>query len=77
MMHEDFIISSRDTVLIAIPFVFILFVCVFRLDSVFAMPKRVISRQRPASGLDQDGECILTDPDGRVVRRRFGSRESR
>jgi hypothetical protein len=67
-MHEDILISGRDTLLFAIPFVLMLLISIFRLDEALATPKGAMKRRRPACGLNEAGEPILRDPDGRVVR---------
>ncbi len=66
-MHDTILISGRDTFLVAIPFVFMLFLSVFRLDEALASPREQSSRNRPASGMIEAGVPILRDPDGRAV----------
>lgn len=75
-MDQSTLLSSRDTLLIAIPLVLMLFFSAFRLDDVIAAPKASLKRRRPASGLDKYGEPILYDPDGRPsgTRRRSPNR---
>ena len=68
-MHEAILTSGAETLLVAFPFILLLFVGMFRLDEVFATPKTALKRQRPACGLDERGEPILCDPDGRLLRR--------
>ena len=65
-MEEDILISGRDTLLIAIPFVLLLIFTVFRLDESIAAPKGSLNRRRPSCGVDEFGEPILRDPDGRL-----------
>jgi hypothetical protein len=57
--------SGWQTALVAVPFLFMLMAGVFRLDEVFATQKQVARKQRPASGIDEDGQPLLCDPDGR------------
>lgn len=69
-MDEPILRSGRDTLLVAIPFVFCLVASVFRLDELFfrsGKGSRKGSSQRPPRGLNPNGEPIFTDPDGRVV----------
>jgi hypothetical protein len=63
-MHEPILSSGRDTLLVAIPFVMMLFLSMFRLDEVLATPRGALNRRRPAPGLDEKGEPVLRDPDG-------------
>ena len=67
-MHDSVLNSGWQSVLVAIPFVFMMIVGVFRVDELFAAPKQSVRRQRPASGVDEDGRPLLCDPDGRPVR---------
>jgi len=67
-MHDAILCSSRDTLLIAIPFLGMLLAGLFRLDELFAAPKKVGRQRRPPCGLDLDGRPILCDPDGRPWR---------
>jgi hypothetical protein len=69
-MDEVILKSGRDTLLVAIPFAVCLFVSIFGLDQWIAKPRENSRRSRPVCGVDEHGEPILTDPDGRVVRRR-------
>jgi hypothetical protein len=65
MNDANAILSNRDALLFAVPFLVILFLSMFRLDQLIAAPKRPV-RQRPsASDIDEHGEQILRDPDGR------------
>jgi len=57
--------SGWQTVLLAIPFVLTMFAGVFRLDELFVAPKQEPRRQRLASRIDENGQPILYDPDGR------------
>ena len=70
-MHETVLKSGWDTLIFAVPFVGFLFVGLFRLDELFAAPKHEVGRkpQRPAAGVDADGEPIFCDPDGRPWRK--------
>jgi hypothetical protein len=72
-MQEYLLLSSRDTLLIAVPFVVILMITIFRLDQIIASPREPLTGRRLACGLDEHGEPLLRDPDGRLsgpVRRR-------
>jgi hypothetical protein len=66
MVDAHILISSRDTLLITIPFVLMLLISMFRLDEMIAAPRRSVGRRRSACGVDEFGEPILCDPDGRL-----------
>ncbi len=57
--------SGLDTFLIAVPFVGVLLMGMFRLDTIFAAPKRAVGLRRSPSGIDKQGRMLLSDPDGR------------
>jgi hypothetical protein len=65
-MEEQLLISGKDTLLIAIPFAFILMFSILRLDQIVAAPKGALRGRRLACGLDERGEPVLRDPDGRL-----------
>jgi len=68
-MHEFYLMSTRDTLLVGIPFVAILAMAIFRLDSLIATskgPKTIENKRRQACGMNENGEPILVDPDGRL-----------
>jgi len=67
-VQDSVLNSGWQSVLVAIPFIFMMMVGVFRLDELIAAQKKSVKRQRPASGVDQDGRPLLCDPDGRPVR---------
>ena len=64
-MHGSELNSGWLTALVAIPFLLLLLAGVFHLDEVFVTQKQEPRRQRLASGIDEDGQPILFDPDGR------------
>lgn len=66
--------TDRDALLAAVPLIGALLLGFFRLDTLLASPQRLRSSdsaagprasRRPPSGIDQDGQPILCDPDGR------------
>jgi hypothetical protein len=66
-MHDAIMSSGRDAVLVAIPLLVLLMACVFRLDeAIFSSPKSAPKPHRAKCGYDEDGEPILSDPDGQV-----------
>jgi len=67
-VNEAVLHSGWETVLIAVPLIGILLIGIFRLDELFATPKQRPKPQRPASGMDKDGQPLLSDPDGRPWR---------
>jgi len=66
-MHDTILISGRDSILVAIPFIFMFFLSVFRLDETLARPSAVTARHRLASGMNVAGAPILRGPDGQPV----------
>ena len=66
-MRDEILRSGRDGFLVAAPLVFLLFVGFFRLDELFGSARKVSERPRFGGGQDENGEPLLTDPDGRPV----------
>ena len=64
-MHEAYVNSTRDTLVFGIPFIAILVLGVFRLDGLLLSPKKTRKTGWSGCGLDQNGEPLLVDPDGR------------
>ena len=64
-MQDVILQSGWGNFLVAVPFVGILLMSLFRLDELIASPKRSRAVKRPASGCDEKGNLILSDPDGR------------
>jgi len=64
-VQDTILQSGWENLLVAVPFVGILLVGLFRLDEIIASPKRVRAVKRPASGCDENGHLLLSDPDGR------------
>jgi hypothetical protein len=67
-MHEVYLSSVKDTLLVAIPFIAVLVMAIFRLDTLFWAPKKQATPaafRRPGCGLDESGEPVVVDPDGR------------
>ena len=61
-----FLQNNMDTLLIGIPFIAMLLIGVFRLDEILVAPKhRPTRRPRAVSGMDAEGNIILSDPDGK------------
>lgn len=76
-MHEVYLNSMRDTLLVGVPFIVILALAIFRLDTFLVATKGAASRgqstRRQGCGMDENGEPLLVDPDGRsseVVQKR-------
>jgi hypothetical protein len=74
-MHDTILSSSRDTALVAVPFVVMLLMTIFRLDEAIATRKKSYSGSRLGCGLDERGEPILRDPDGTVVEPRHSRKK--
>lgn len=64
-MHEVYLTSTRDALLVAVPFIVILGLAVFRIDGLFAAPRGRAIRHRPGCGMDESGNPLLVDPDGK------------
>ena len=64
-MHDVILHSNWDSFLVGIPFLIMLLIGFFRLDELFAAPKQRARKARRASGMDAEGQIILSDPDGR------------
>ena len=64
-MQDTILQSVWENLLVAVPFVGILLVALFRLDQIIAAPRRRKPVRRPASGTDENGRLLLSDPDGR------------
>lgn len=64
-MQDTVLQSGWEILLVAVPSVGMLLVGLFRLDELIASPRRRRAVKRPASGCDQDGHLLLSDPDGR------------
>jgi hypothetical protein len=43
----------------------VLFIGIFRLDTIVAAPKQAVGLRRSPSGIDKQGRMLLSDPDGR------------
>jgi len=65
-MNESFLISGRDMVLFAIPFVSLILISQFRLNGIAKPLKKSVNQRMRRCGLDPNGEPILRDPDGRL-----------
>jgi hypothetical protein len=64
-MYETILKSGWDTLLFAVSFISMLLIGLLRLDGIVAAPKRAAGPRRIECGQDEDGQEILTDPDGR------------
>lgn len=64
-MQDAILQSGWENLLVAVPFVGILLVGLFRLDELIASPKRARDVKHPARGCDENGRLLLSDPDGR------------
>jgi hypothetical protein len=76
-MQDEIFKSGRDTLLIGIPLLLLLFVCFFRLDELLfrSRKKRV---RKPAAGSDARGvRSFHSDPDGKPLAERRRDKERR
>jgi hypothetical protein len=67
-MHKIILDAGWDTILVAVPFLCLLAMAVFRLDETCTQSRHNCRNRRPPCGLDLDGRPILCDPDGRPWR---------
>jgi hypothetical protein len=65
-MNEEMLTTGRDAYLIGIPLILLLLFGLFRLDELVSRPKKTLKRRRPSCHVDEDGEPVLSDPDGRL-----------
>ena len=63
-MHDIALQSGWETFLLAAPLVGMVLVGIFRLDVIAAAQSHTANR-RPPSGVDEKGNILFTDPDGR------------
>jgi hypothetical protein len=78
-MQDEILKSGRDTLLIGIPLLLLLFVCLFRLDELLFRPRKKQAR-KPAVGTEGRGvRSFSTHPDGKPLSegRRGKERRSR
>lgn len=66
-MHELGLHSLKAALLVAIPFLVILLLSLFRLNALFHPSRRAGTPHRPPCGIDENGEPLLVDPDGRIA----------
>ncbi len=67
-MHEVYLTSTGDALLVAVPFIAVLALAIFRLDALFTTRKdssESMNRRRSGCGMDENGCPLLVDPDGR------------
>ena len=64
-MYETVLKSGWESVLFGIPFIGMLLACFLRLDEFLVAPRQASKPTRPARGIDNNGNAILCDPDGR------------
>ena len=72
-MHEVYLKSVSDTLLVGVPFIAILAFAIFRLDTLSASSKGAAmrtNRRRPGCGMDENGLPLVVDPDGTPSRSR-------
>jgi len=69
-MREEVLKSGRDSILVALPLVLMLIAGVFRLDELFGASGKHPKRRGFGGGQGEDGEPLLSDPDGTPVRPR-------
>jgi hypothetical protein len=65
VVQDAILQSGWENFLVAVLFVGILLVGFFRLDEIIASPRRARAVKPPFSGCDENGDLLLSDPDGR------------
>jgi hypothetical protein len=68
LVHDLVLNSGWQTALVAVPSIILLLAGVFRLDQVFVSRTGNPRRKRPTSEIDEYGQPVLYDPDGRPSR---------
>ncbi|WP_263357024.1 hypothetical protein [Acidicapsa ligni] len=58
--------SNSDALLVAIPMIGILLGGYFRLDEMLIRPKQQVEQRRQFSALNEHGQPVCIDPDGRI-----------
>ncbi len=69
-MGDTTLSSGWDTAVVLVVFIGLMLCGIFRLDELFAKRKTGSKRPRSRVGHEDDGEPIISDPDGRPWRRR-------
>jgi len=64
-MQDPVLQSGWDTVVVVVPFLVIVTMGIFRLDSILASPRTGEKLMRTIYGNDINGEPVCCDPDGR------------
>ena len=67
-MNEMILTTGRDTLLFGIPKILHMLIGLFRLDELFFRPKKKLKRPHMSCQMDDKGERVLSDPDGRRSR---------
>ncbi len=67
-MNDAMLTTGSDEYLIGIPLIIVLLIALFRVDELISRPKKSLKRRRPSYQMDEDGEPVLSDPDGRQSR---------
>ncbi len=65
-MGKNILMSTIDSLLMAVPFVIMLLINIFRLDQIIAAPRMTLTSRQLRCGTDKFGEPIMRDPDGRL-----------
>jgi hypothetical protein len=62
------LLPTTESMLVAVPFLLMLVISMFRLDEMLAAHRSPARQRRSPCGVDACGEPILCDPDGRQAR---------
>jgi hypothetical protein len=66
-MDSGFVMGGRDSILVGVPLIGLLFGMVFGADQAL-LPKKISTKRPPRRGVDRNGNEIYTDPDGTAHR---------
>jgi hypothetical protein len=58
------VLSTADSLLVAVPMIGTLVVCFFRLDELVGKPRKPAARGHQLSGINAEGHQVCLDPDG-------------
>jgi hypothetical protein len=60
--------SNADALLVAVPMVAVMFAGFFRLDELFSSPPKEATEDRRFSTVDENGDTVCVEPDGKLYR---------
>jgi hypothetical protein len=66
-MQDELLKSGRDTLLIGIPLLLLLFIGLFRLDELLFRSRKKKAQKPSAGNAGRGGRSFSTDPDGKPL----------